>query len=188
MQLTAAISAHPTYIREGLDIPVMAENMDAIHIMSYDYHGSWENKADHHAALYPSSWDPDLNANTTVKTLMELGAPASKLVLGIPTYGRSWTVSGSNMNMPVPATGPGIPGPITKEAGNLGYQEICLKIRNEGWTLVEDTRGPYAYGAGNQWVGFDTIDSAKAKAQYVKSIGLGGAMFWDLATDDFNVS
>ena len=83
---------------------------------------------------------------------------------------------------------PGTKGPITGEAGNLGYQEICLKIKNEGWTAVEDSNGPYAYGSGNQWVGYDTIKSVTAKAEYVKSKGLGGAMFWDLATDDFNVS
>ena len=37
-------------------------------------------------------------------------------------------------------------------------------------------------------MGYDTIKSVTAKAEYVKSTGLGGAMFWDLATDDFNVS
>ena len=84
--------------------------------------------------------------------------------------------------------GAGTKGPITGEAGNLGYQEICLKFKNEGWTAVEDSNGPYAYGSGNQWVGYDTIKSVTAKAEYVKTKGLGGAMFWDLATDDFNVS
>ena len=84
--------------------------------------------------------------------------------------------------------GAGTKGPITGEAGNLGYQEICLKFKNEGWTAVEDSNGPYAYGSGNQWVGYDTIKSVTTKAEYVKSKGLGGAMFWDLATDDFNVS
>ena len=168
----------------------MAENMNAIHIMSYDYHGSWETtQADHHAALYPSTWDPDMNAETTLKTLMDLGAPANKLVLGIPTYGRSWTVTGTNMSPPVSATGAGIAGPITAAAGSLGYQEICLNILNHGWTLVEDnTRGPYAYDSGtNQWVGYDTISSVATKAAYISSKGLAGAMFWDLATDDFNV-
>ena len=62
-----------------------------------------------------------------------------------------------------------------------------MKVKNSGWTSVEDLQsGPYAYG-GNQWVGYDTIGSVKAKAEYVKAKGLGGAMFWDLATDDFNV-
>ena len=46
--------------------------------------------------------------------------------------------------------------------------------------------GPYAY-KGDQWVGYDTPDSAAAKAEYVERMGLGGAMIWDLATDDFKV-
>ena len=44
----------------------MAKYMDAIHIMAYDLHGSWEKTADHHAPLYarypilseiPDFWD-----------------------------------------------------------------------------------------------------------------------------------
>jgi len=89
------------------------------------------------------------------------------------------------MKPPLPANGGSTPGPITAEKGYLGYQEICLNIKEKGWTLVNDEKGPYAY-KGTQWVGFDTIDSAIVKAEYVKSHGLGGAMFWDVATDDFN--
>ena len=47
--------------------------------------------------------------------------------------------------------------------------------------------GPYAY-KGNQWVGYDTIDYVKMKANFINNNELGGAMFWDLSTDDFNVS
>ena len=93
-----------------------------------------------------------------------------------------------NMKPPVSASGAGTRGPITGEAGNLGYMEICMKVKNEGWKVVDDANGPYAYGSGNQWVGYDTIKSVTRKAEYVKTKGLGGAMFWDLATDDFNVS
>ena len=71
--------------------------MDAIHIMAYDLHGSWEKTADHHAPLYPRSWDTEkLNCDDTVNLMMQLGAPAEKIVLGIPTYGRSFTVQGDN--------------------------------------------------------------------------------------------
>ena len=52
---------------------------------------------------------------------------------------------------------------------------------------MDDEKGPYAY-KGNQWVGYDTISSVKMKSEYIKKKNLGGAMFWDLATDDFNVS
>jgi chitinase len=47
--------------------------------------------------------------------------------------------------------------------------------------------GPYAYHR-NQWVGYDTVESAKVKAEYVNEKGLGGAMIWELSTDDFIVS
>ena len=51
---------------------------------------------------------------------------------------------------------------------------------------VADSKGPYAY-KGDQWVGYDTIDYVKEKAKYILDNELGGAMFWDLSTDDFNV-
>merc|ERR1719193_339539 len=189
-ELTAAISASPGKISKGYDIPTMAKYMDAIHLMAYDLHGSWEKTADHHSPLYARPWDANaeeqLNADFTLKHLMKLGAPAEKLVLGIPTYGRGFSVqANSDMKPPLPANGGSTAGPITAEKGYLGYQEICVNIKDKGWTLVNDEKGPYAY-KGTQWVGFDTIDSAIVKAEYIKSKGLGGAMFWDLATDDFN--
>ena len=51
---------------------------------------------------------------------------------------------------------------------------------------MADEKGPYAY-KGNQWVGYDSIEYVKKKAQYIIDKDLGGAMFWDLSTDDFNV-
>ena len=119
---------------------------------------------------------------------MNLGAPAEKLVLGLPTYGRSFTLQDATKHEPpMVATGGGQQGSITREGGYLGYQEICLNIKENGWKMVEDSKGPYAY-KGNQWVGYDTISSVRVKADYILNKNLGGAMFWDLATDDFNVS
>ena len=46
--------------------------------------------------------------------------------------------------------------------------------------------GPYAYKS-TQWVGYDTIKSAERKAMYILDQELGGAMFWETSTDDFNV-
>lgn len=44
--------------------------------------------------------------------------------------------------------------------------------------------GPYLT-KGNQWVGYDDVQSVVEKAQYARSKGLGGVMVWDVTTDDF---
>ena len=116
------------------------------------------------------------------------GCPRSKLVVGIPTYGRSWTLSSStSTTVGSPASGAGSPGPVTKEGGFLAYNEICQKIQKGDLTKVADPTnkmGPYAHGAG-QWVGYDDPAMAGLKAQYILDQKLGGGMFWDLPSDDF---
>ena len=115
------------------------------------------------------------------------GCPRSKLVVGIPTYGRSWTLSSTSTAVGSPASGAGSPGPVTKEGGFLAYNEICQKIQKGDFTKVSDPTnkmGPYAHGAG-QWVGYDDPAMAGLKAQYILDQKLGGGMFWDLPSDDF---
>ena len=75
--------------------------------------------------------------DTSVNWLLSQGVEKNKIVLGIPTYGRSFTVPfGSNMQPPVASASAGTKGPITGEAGFLGYLEICLGLKNGGWTGV----------------------------------------------------
>ncbi len=44
--------------------------------------------------------------------------------------------------------------------------------------------GPYAF-KGDQWVGFDDVDTIAYKTKYIKEMGLGGGMIWALDLDDF---
>ena len=156
-------------------------------------HGSsWEpTKADHHAPLYKRSWDkdPTLNCNGSVSYWISHGASPSKLNMGIPLYGKSWTLTSSIVAPPAPANGAGIAGPYTGQPGYLGYYEICSNIKSNGWVQVDDLpcmNGPFAYSLDySQWVGFDDVAMVTTKTNYALSQGLGGVMVWDISTDDF---
>ena len=57
------------------------------------------------------------------------------------------------------------PGQWTGQAGYMGYHEICLNIKNNGWNKVKGdkcTVGPHAF-KGNQWVGYDDLETVKIK-------------------------
>lgn len=170
----------------------MNQALDFINLMSYDMHGTWEAMADHHAPLYKRSWETSTtnNIDYVVKYYISKGFPASKINLGIPVYGQAWTLSTSTKTPPAPASGPASAGPITAQQGFLAYSEICLNVLTKSWTVVRDTNGkmgPYAYSPTSpvQWVGYDDPAFAVVKSNYVLSIGLGGAMVWDISEDDF---
>ena len=70
------------------------------------------------------------------------GAPLSKLLLGTPFYGRSFTLTGSDTSPGAASSGDGgSPGKFTEEAGFLSYFEICLLKKEGGWTETQDSDG-----------------------------------------------
>ena len=99
---------------------------------------------------------------------MELGAPANKLVMGMPMYGRSFTLNDDdNHGLNAPARAKGQAGRFTREASFLAYYEICNNINNKGWEVVQDKQGrigPYAY-KDRQWVGYDDIGMIREKSE-----------------------
>lgn len=121
--------------------------------------------------------------------LVAKGAPREKLLLGIPFYGQSFTLSkSSNHKVGAPSAGSGDAGEYTKQPGMLAYYEICNRIRNQRWIVNRDNAGgsgPYAY-YGDQWVGFEDIKSIHDKANYIKTKGFGGAVAWTIDLDDFS--
>ena len=120
---------------------------------------------------------------------ISLGADKSKLVVGIPFYGQSFLTKTGGVGYGVDSKGPGAPGQWTKQPGMLGFNEICLKIK-EGWTQSEGQDGrqdPFAYDTvGNQWVGFDSVQSVRRKAEFAMNNGFAGVSISTLDLDDFN--
>ena len=110
--------------------------------------------------------------------------------MGMPLYGQSFSLNdASNHGLNAKATQKGQAGEFTRAAGFLAYYEICHKIKNQGWKVVQDTAnprrmGPYAY-KDRQWVSYDDVAMLKYKSEYIRKMGLAGGMIWALDLDDF---
>lgn len=127
--LSAAVSASKIVIDMAYDVPHFVRHLDWIAVMAYDYHGSWENVTGHIAPLYrhPSDGSLFLNVNFSMRYWLDKGVPGDKIILGVPAYGQSFTLSErAQSNAPgfhAETTGPGQPGRFTKSAGFLAYYE-----------------------------------------------------------------
>ncbi|XP_055296592.1 probable chitinase 10, partial [Sitodiplosis mosellana] len=185
--LSAAVNAYFRVIDGAYDVPSLAQHLDWIGVMAYDFHGTWNQKTGQLAPLYNYP-DNELNnyADYAINYWIQLGAPSTKLVMGAPTYGITYTLANAqNHGLNAPTTGPGQAGQFTKSAGSLAYYEICDNIKNQGWTVVKNAQyGPYAF-KGNQWASFDDVETMRVKSKYIRDKKLAGAMIWTLDFDDF---
>lgn len=158
--------------------------LDFINVMTYDFHGTWENTTNFHSPLYGSSADPSTgdarqyNTHDGLQAYLDRGVPASKLNLGIGYYGRGWT-GVPNVNNGLYQAGRAAPG--TYEAGNEDFKVL----KTLGWPSFVDpqSRAQWIFNGSTFW-SFDTPAQVSEKMNYVKSKNLGGAFFWEFSGDD----
>lgn len=182
--LTMASHAGQNVVDQAYDLPALVQDLDWINVMTYDLHGSWEREALHHSPLRSGE---GLSTESAVQLYKSKGVPAEKIVIGVPTYGKSLKLADqNNYGYKSGVAGAGEAGPYSQEVGMLGYLEICEKVKSSGWKTggATDDVGPYAYN-GDQFVGFDDVETAQKKAKYALEQGLGGVMVWALGSDDF---
>lgn len=192
LMLTAAIGASAATIDAAYDIPEMYKYLDYVHVMCYDYHGKWDKKTGHNAPLKSrpgeTAEEQILNVDYTWNYLLQLGAVPHKTVLGVPLYGRAFTLlDPADHVMGAPAEETSFQGPYTREDGFLGYNEICLKLTGEtDWTVEWDEhyQAPFMH-SGERWISFDNEKSIAIKSDYAFDQGLAGVMTWSIDTDDF---
>ena len=178
--LSAFLPADPAKINVGIEVPGVFAALDWATVQGYDFHGAWESTSHHQSNLYDVPNDPSpakFSVDKAIRTYTAAGAPARELVVGIPYYGRGWTVPATNNGL----FQQGSAAPGTYEAGIEDYK----KLKALPGTRYRDTASGamWLYANGQFW-SYDDPTLIAQKTAYIKSKGLGGAMAWELDGDD----
>lgn len=145
--------------RKYIDIAAVDPYVDFVNVMTYDM-----DAAPHHqSALRDKSAYVD--CERAIKAYTDAGVAASKLVLGIPFYGR---IS------------------FDKSPGAIDYNKIILLDKNDykidNWD--SNANVPYVTYKGSYYCGYDNEKSIAIKGDWIRSLGMKGMMYWDYNADD----
>jgi len=179
--LTIAAPAGAAYYAP-IDIAAIHGRLDWINIMAYDFHGGWESSgpANHHAPLHRSPCDPPEAdwGDKAVAAYLTSGVPASKLLLGVPFYGRGWRgVAPVNDGLCQDARG------VPRGAYEKGVDDYEVLAAHGDPDFWDDTTGTHWTYDGSEFWTYDDARSLGVKADYVNTGGLRGVMFWELSGD-----
>ncbi len=167
-------------LSDAYDEVGLAEVADYLVVQGYDLHNRTDVRAGPLAAL--DGWAP-LDWSTVTDRLTGLGIPAGRLVMGVPLYGYEWPVEGPE---PGSATrGPGVAVPLTAP-GDVLPELPRADARTARYGVRRDPVSDipyYVFETADGWVQGWTEDAASlaAKADFVRTRGLGGVAFFPLA-------
>ena len=77
---------------QHLDMQSVADYADQVGVMNYDYAGPWSKRTGLIAPLYTSPGDPEKggDVDSTIRGYLDMGVPASRMLMGVPFYAYSW--------------------------------------------------------------------------------------------------
>ena len=119
-----------------------------------------------------------MNLHDAVQAIVAKGIPRSKLVAGVPFYGRGWRGVESAA---VWGTGTG----SLQVGGYRTIAETFLKSPDYVRDWDDVAKVPWLYNAvKKEWITYEDPQSMRLKGEYIVAQNLGGAMFWELSNDD----
>ncbi|KAF5711921.1 (trans)glycosidase [Fusarium mundagurra] len=167
---------------QGFNAAGMGKYVDFFNFMAYDLHG-WgidqepaKNTVTYQASIVDIAKDlMPLWANQTDPSLINLG---------IPLYGRGYTLSSSSCKEAgCAASGPSEEGSCVKDpTGVMVLSDIKKAIAANQATVKLDSEAmqKYATWGSDQWIGYDDADTLALKMNWADGLCLGGAVFWAL--------
>lgn len=154
------------------DVPILAQNSDALVIMGYDFHTPKSSTAGPVAPMEGYG-----NSLTGLMNSYLEKAPAEKLILAVPYYGYDWPVGSGGQN-----------GQVTQgEIKIYPYAEIVEATKNTQINWDENAQTPwYSYkdeSGQTRVVHFENDRSLGIKYDFINSKNLQGLGIWALGFD-----
>lgn len=183
--LTIDVYASASNNAQLWDIPALAQQVDYIIVMAYDYHRRGSQQAGPVAPIFGGDdvWSEDINKH--LKGFLSL-APAEKFLLGIPFYGYGWqTTDKSATALTYPESG------FTATLDDV--EEILSDSKNNGATehWNDHALAPYlSYTENGETyiVYYENPRSIAYKLDLVRELGLSGIAIWAVGYESGNRS
>jgi spore germination protein YaaH len=162
------------------DISALEPYVDLFCIMGYDYYWTGSANAGPNDPLYhfQNTYNYTLSKSTTY--YIERGVPPSKLILGLPYYGREWEVSSHNLPASTVSNGTAVFYNTVKNNNSADYD---LANRN----YEQESRSVYYnfFDGGNPVQCFISEEEELGeRMEFINQRGLAGMGIWALGYDD----
>jgi len=175
LQLAVAVGQAPEML-PGTDFGAIGRIVDQVGIMNYDYAGPWSPTTGLLAPLLlnPAAPHQSSSIEHSIASYKAAGVPRSKILLGLPFYGYSWTgVDSANNGL--------------FQAGRAVHADKpyhYIRDLAAQFSAYRDQRSqaPWLFDGETFWTYEDPV-SARYKASYASYQHLGGMMIWELSGD-----
>jgi spore germination protein YaaH len=160
------------------DIPALNNYVDLFVIMGYDYYYGGSSTAGPNDPLYNFITAYNYTLTKSITYYLSQGVTKSKLILGLPYYGKQWATASNAIGSATTATGT---SPFYNTVRNNTSGNYTTKL----WDQTSFTPY-YTYQAGSQWYQcwIDDAYSLGKRYDMVNQRGIGGIGIWALGYDD----
>lgn len=160
------------------DVVAMEPYVDLFIIMGYDYYYGGSTTAGPTDPLYNFQTVFNYNLTKSISYYLNKGVSRSKLLLGLPYYGREWSTASN-----------AIPSSTTGSNGTVFYNELMDNTSgyysNRQWDANSYTSYYPSLRNGQWWQAFASDEYSMSKRfDVVNMTGIGGIGIWALGYDD----
>ncbi|KAL5214487.1 hypothetical protein ABZP36_003639 [Zizania latifolia] len=177
----------------GVDYPSdsVARNLDWVNVMAFGLRPASANVTAFDAPLYDRA--SHYSASYGVVSWLDAGVPASKVVMGLPLYGRSWFLRNkANNGVGAPAVSSGPKQRGSNATGAMSYAEVqwlaATRTSSAVITAYDNASVASYVSAGDVWVAFDGVAVVAEKLAFAAHCGLLGYFLWPVNYDDANLT